>query len=139
MSKEFCFICKGDNIIIARDMVGTRKCGTCGNHWVPSEWRPSTDTDIAFATMNTQDEMLEVSQKIAQAQQDSILEQLSFFVERGLITLELGQLVMTRSTDLSLKVSQRVHLKLNNHEYVEKLERENKEYKEIIDRLKAAI
>lgn len=69
-----------------------------------------------------------------------ILSQLNDFISRDLIVVEEGPTTMVRDP-LSSKIEIRtsVRLVLKDKEYIEELERENKELKELIEKLKGVL
>ena len=73
-----------------------------------------------------------------------ILDQLTELVSRGLLVVEQTNPTLTRTYNHSsqqheVKLAQCIKLKLKDQEYIERLEAENKEYKEIIDTLKRVV
>lgn len=77
--------------------------------------------------------------KLAAEQSEKVvLAQLNDFISRGLIVLESTGPLLTRSSD-SDKIEMRYacNLVLKDKEYILKLEKENKEMKELLEKLKA--
>jgi len=89
-------------------------------------------------TTNMSDYAGEIARKVARQTEDSIVGQLSDLVKRDLLVLELGELqLVTDPYTLDIQVRQTVKLHLKNREYIEGLEKQNAELKEIIQKLKA--
>lgn len=79
---------------------------------------------------------------VAQQTENAILEQLNDFISRGLLVVETqGPTLIQEATPTGsvLKVRNTTKLKLKDQEYIQKLETENKELREIIERLKAVL
>lgn len=70
----------------------------------------------------------EFSEKIAQATEKSLLAQLNDLVGRGLLVVEMGEMMMfTEPATMELKVQRTCRLTLKDREYVERLEKENEQ------------
>lgn len=90
-------------------------------------------------TINTAELLSDVSKMVSQETENKILKQLSWFIERNLLVIHSSQPVLTYDEfSRELKVSQQVELVLKDKEYVEKLEKENSEMKDLLERLKKA-
>jgi len=78
----------------------------------------------------------EISYDIQRATEDGILEQLNDFISRGLITIEITtpQLIQDYGST-KIRVSQSVKVLLKDKEYIETLEKENKELKDLLTRM----
>jgi hypothetical protein len=75
----------------------------------------------------------ELSSRVAKQTELSILQQLSDFVSRGLIIVEHGPMVLTHSVNNSgIEIKQTIELKLKDKEYIERLEKENERYRQIL-------
>ncbi len=75
--------------------------------------------------------------EVAKNTEESILSQLNDFISRGLISVERTSPLLVQSqhsTQLELKYS--VHLRLKDAEYIESLERQNKELQDLIHKLR---
>ena len=83
----------------------------------------------------------DIAQAIAKQTESLILEQLNDFVSRGLIKIELGPTSFVQAPEERnrIKIVQTCRLVLNDKDYIEKLEKENKDFKELIMRLRAAM
>jgi len=86
----------------------------------------------------------EVITDIAKQQENLILEQLGELITRGLLVVEKTEPVLTggweRDRDkYTVKLEQKIRLVLKDQEYIEKLEAENAEYKDLIKRLNEAL
>lgn len=90
-------------------------------------------------------ELDKLAKDMAAKAEASILEQLSDFVSRGLIAVEHGPMLITEGWDRTknrfdspsapgyiLNVSQTVKLRLKDREYIEKLEKENLELRNLL-------
>lgn len=79
----------------------------------------------------------EMAKQIAQSHEECLREQLAELISRNLLVAEFGpwQLVSDQSNPHMFSFRQKVNLKLKDQEYIEKLERENKEMREIIERI----
>lgn len=82
----------------------------------------------------------ELMTQVLKQQENLILEQLGELLTRKLLVVEATQPVLTSEYDVSgkytLELKQAIRLKLRDQEYIENLEKENKELKEIIQKLK---
>ena len=68
----------------------------------------------------------ELTDKISKSVQEEILGQLNYLVNRGLLEVQYGDLVLTNdATTNNVQVQRSVNLVLKDKEYVERLEREN--------------
>ena len=78
--------------------------------------------------------------EVAKQTEESILAQLNDFISRGLLEIEMGPITFV-SSDISMRVEvrQRVALKLKDKEYIQKLEAENKELRDLIVKIKGII
>lgn len=76
---------------------------------------------------------------MAAAHENALREQLSDLVSRGLLVVEIGPQVLVQECDGKVTVRQSINLQLKDREYIEKLERENKEMREIIERLQSCL
>ncbi len=82
----------------------------------------------------------QIARQAADATETAILEQLNDFVSRGLIELKLGPQVITQDMhSAKLNIAQSVSLVLKDKEYIEKLETENKQLKELIKKMKEVV
>lgn len=82
----------------------------------------------------------QIARDAAKATETFILEQLNDFVSRGLIELRMGPQVITQDMYSSkLNIAQTVSLVLKDKEYIEKLENENKELKDLIKKMKEVV
>lgn len=84
--------------------------------------------------MNIHDSLAEtVVDRICKKNEELILEQLNDFVRRGLISIECGPMSLVRDLDQDkISISQTVRLVLKDKEYIEKLELENSQLKELV-------
>lgn len=74
--------------------------------------------------------------RLAQA---SILEQLDWFIKRGIIEVATGPSIITQDIiSCKLNISKTVELKLKDKEYIESLERQLEEQKELIKKLRSS-
>lgn len=78
----------------------------------------------------------ELSNRIAAETENSLLRQLEDLVKRDLLVVERQPAVLVVQGGGAFSVTVPIRLKLRNHEYVEKLEKENAEMKAIIVRLR---
>lgn len=74
----------------------------------------------------------------SQIVEKEVLSQLSELVKRGLLRLEMGQLALAQEQG-ELKIVQMVRLTLRDKEYIENLEKENKELREIHAKLQGVL
>ena len=88
------------------------------------------------------DTLTKVAMDIQAQVEFNILSQLNELISRGLLIVEKGPMIITEippKTNLhdfpQLQVSQSVNIKVRDQEYIMKLEKENKEMREILDRL----
>lgn len=82
----------------------------------------------------------ELAHDIHAATEKEILDQLNDFVSRGLIVIEMTQPVLVQDWNSHvIKVSQKVKLTLKDKEYIEKLEKENQEMKDLLEAIKHAL
>jgi DNA-binding HxlR family transcriptional regulator len=89
---------------------------------------------------NLSDIAKQLSRDAAKATETTILEQLNDFVSRGLIELKMGPQVITQDMySNKLNIGQTVSLVLKDKEYIEKLETENKQLKELIKKMKEVV
>ncbi len=83
--------------------------------------------------------VMEIGRMIQHDTENIMLNQLDDFVSRGLIEVQMTQPVLIQEPMANkLRVVQSVKLVLKDKEYIEKLENENKELKELLDALKKA-
>lgn len=81
-----------------------------------------------------------VAKEIAKATEAHILEQLNDFVSRGLIVIEqMGPTFVQEPTDSRIVVRTAVRLRLKDREYIEKLEKQNAEFRETFAKLSQVI
>lgn len=82
--------------------------------------------------INTHTLASEVANEAAKKTEGLILAQISDFVKRGLIELELGPMTMVTSDNDPYKIEmrQKVALRLKDKEYIEKIEAENLKFKQ---------
>lgn len=74
--------------------------------------------------------MLKTVQDIMSQKESIILNQLNDLISRGLLVVEEGTSVLTYSEHSSkIELNQSINLKLKDQDYIEQLERENKELK----------
>lgn len=82
----------------------------------------------------------ELAKESAKQTESIILEQLNDFISRGLIIIEKTQPVLTTEIDQNnnyqVRLNQSCRLVLKDKEYIEKLEKENQELKELISKIK---
>ncbi len=77
---------------------------------------------------------------VAEQQKAIILAQLSDLVKRGLLVVESTEPVLIKDYNSDeIRLSQSIRLTLKDKEYIEKLEKENAEYKDLIIRLNEAL
>jgi len=100
-------------------------------------------SDFKDSISHMSDLASEVLTKATKHQEAIILEQLNELVSRGLLVIEQGPqtLVTSRSSqgDYVLDIKQSCRLLLKDQEYLEALEKENKELKEKLATIKGAI
>jgi len=83
-----------------------------------------------------------IAREISKATEASIMAQLNDFISRGLIIVEHGPMSFTRNPlkdPYKINIEQTVSLKLKDKEYIEKLEAENKRYKDLLASLNAEV
>tara|TARA_R110000868_G_scaffold82953_1_gene233988 strand:+ start:219 stop:491 length:273 start_codon:yes stop_codon:yes gene_type:complete len=82
----------------------------------------------------------EIMADLGKQQESIILDQLNDLVKRGLLVVESTQPVLVRNYNQDkITVQQSIRLTLKDKEYIEKLEKENSEYKDLIERLNKAL
>lgn len=82
----------------------------------------------------------ELIKQSAKKQEEYILSQLNEFISRGLIVVERTQVTFIRDEmSNEIKISQGIRLVLKDQEYIEKLEKENKELKNLISVVKLSL
>ena len=95
-----------------------------------------------FDINSTTDYTNTLIKNVLKQQEQIILEQLGELIDRKLLVLESTQPVLTTHYEPGgktvLKLDQACRLVLKDQEYIEKLEKENAELKDIIERLKDA-
>lgn len=75
-----------------------------------------------------------------QQKENLILEQLNDLISRKLLIIENGSFSLVRESNSNkITYKQTIKLTLKDKEYIEQLEKENKELKEIINKLKGVI
>jgi len=84
--------------------------------------------------------MSEIVLDLAKQKENKILEQLGLLVSKGLLVMEethptIVRRVPENSGDYTFELCQSVRFLLKDQEYIEKLEKENKEMREILDRI----
>lgn len=95
--------------------------------------------------MNLEAEMMSsIATQVAAKTQSCILDQLNDFISRGLIEIQMGPMTFVQSDDFAsnkneVRIAQSCKLVLKDREYIEKLESENKELREVLMRLRAAM
>lgn len=81
----------------------------------------------------------QIAKQVAAAQESAIMGQLNELVSRGLLVVELTQMTLHQDgLSGEVKVSQGCRLVLKDQEYVERLEKENKELKAGMEALRSA-
>lgn len=88
--------------------------------------------------------MSSIAAQVASKTQSCILDQLNDFISRGLIEIQMGPMTFVHSDDFAsnkneVRIAQSCKLVLKDREYIEKLESENKELREVLMRLRAAM
>ena len=84
--------------------------------------------------------LISLSEKVAAETEKEIISQLNDFISRNLIEIQTGPLTFVQSMQTStVEVRRSVKLVLKDKEYVEKLEKENSELKDLIAKIKATI
>jgi len=82
----------------------------------------------------------ETATKMAEQKEKMLLEQLSELLDRGLLVIEQTQPVLVHESHTNeLRMEQSVRLVLRDQEYVEKLEKENTELREVIENLQSVL
>jgi hypothetical protein len=85
----------------------------------------------------------EIAHEIAKKTEGLILEQLNDFISRGLLEVEMTGPTFVQVVNPigknTVTIQQGVRLVLKDKEYIEKLEKENKELKDILARLRSAM
>jgi hypothetical protein len=86
----------------------------------------------------------QLAHEVAKQTESLILEQLNDFISRGLICVEqvgptFVQVVNPLNSRNTVSIQQSVRLVLKDKEYVEKLEKENKELRDILAKLRSAM
>ena len=84
--------------------------------------------------------LTEILDDLGKQKEAIILDQLGDMLKRGLLIVESTQPVLIKdefSDKITLKQS--IRLTLRDKEYIEKLEKENAEYKDLIERLNKAL
>lgn len=88
--------------------------------------------------------MSDLSREVSKHTESLILEQLNDFVSRGLIILEMGPMSFVQEPDYStpvknyrIKIVQTCRLVLKDKEYIESLEKEIKDLKENLTRVRS--
>ena len=78
-----------------------------------------------------------IAKEVAQQTEAKILEQLEDFVKRDLIEIEVSDLEIVQGPlSGKLEVRRRVNLRLKDREYIERLEKENADFKKALEHLK---
>lgn len=84
--------------------------------------------------MDMQSVVKELYRDIHEATEKGVLDQLNDFVKRGLIVVEMTQPVLVQDMhSTEIKIQQYVKLTLKDKEYIEKLEKENQEMKDLLE------
>lgn len=79
----------------------------------------------------------DVARIIAEQTEAKILEQLEDFVKRDLIELEVSDVAIVQNPfSAKLEVRRNVSLRLKDREYIERLEKENADFKKALEHLK---
>lgn len=82
----------------------------------------------------------EIARDIHQATEKAMLDQLNDFVKRGLIVVEMTQPVLVQDLHTpEIRIQQYVKLTLKDKEYIEKLEKENQEMKDLLGAIEHAL
>jgi hypothetical protein len=82
-------------------------------------------------------EMSKIAAQIADQTEGVILEQLSELVKRGILVIEKGPMILTSNArePFKIEVNQVVRLVLKDRDYIETLEKDNAEMKDLINRM----
>lgn len=86
---------------------------------------------------STQSIVHEIARDIHIATENAILDQLNDFVDRGLIAIEITNPILVQDPfSNKVLIKQQVKLTLKDKEYIEKLEKENQNLKDILSKIK---
>lgn len=91
--------------------------------------------------MNFEDKYTkQLSKQVAKSTESAILEQLDELVSRNLLVIEQQQPVLVRSSNSgTMEVQSSVRVLLKDQEYIEKLEKENKELQEKLSKVESVL
>lgn len=84
----------------------------------------------------------QVANEVAKATEATILEQLNDFISRGLIEIQMVGPTFVRDPYMhptKVRIEQSCRLVLKDKEYIQKLEQENRELREILAKLRSAM
>ncbi len=96
---------------------------------------------MSFSTMETASQL---AHQVEEQVQEKIIQQLNWFIQRGLIEIKRGEAIFTTEADPTngkyfVRYSSTAELVLKDKEYIEKLEAENRGMKLVIEKLKSVL
>ena len=97
--------------------------------------------DHGTLVSSTMSEVIQnTTNQLAKKREECIVSQLNDFISRGLINVRTTGPTIIQSQDQSgIEIREQVILELKDKEYIEQLEKENSELKQIVDTFKKAL